>query len=335
MSTPPTPHAPDTHAPVTFENGAHPMSHLSRTTRNEDRTATQQRSYTGAAAVLVATLLALAGGLVSAAPAAAAAPAASAVTADSTTGWIRAGHLSPGTPKADVRLTPFRGGQAQTLSNVAFGELTDYERVPTGLYTVSLVRAGSPTSAAPMISQNVRVSEGAASTVIATGKGEQVRATVLSDDLTAPSVGQAKVRLVSAATDPSSVDAEVVAGPTLAEDVTTGSSTGYADVDAQTWSVQVAGSDGGPTVTRQVPVKAGGVYTLVALNDAQGGLQLKAVQDSGSSTAANGAMPSGGVDTGAGGLAGSQDTGAGSLATLLVAAVLAGGLVVLRRRVSA
>ncbi|SDR74618.1 protein of unknown function [Nocardioides scoriae] len=303
------------------------MNHLPQTTVPQGRR-TGRRATAVVATVLVATLVTLAGGLVAAASAAP-------VTADPTTGWIRAGHLSPGTPKADVRLTPFKGGRTQTLSNVAFGELTDYERVPTGLYTVSLVRAGSPMSAAPMISQNVRVSEGAASTVIATGEGEQVRATVLSDDLTAPPAGQAKVRLVSAATDPGTVDAKVVAGPTLAQDVTTGSSTGYADVGAQTWSVQVAGSDGEGSVTRRVPVEAGGVYTLVALNDAQGGLELKAVQDSGSSTAADGAMPTGGVDTGAGGLADSQDGGTGTLATLLAAAVAAGGVLLLRRRVTA
>lgn len=281
-----------------------------------------------ALAVLVAALLVvLAAGV-----------ASTATAATTTSGWIRAGHLSPGTPKADVRLTPFAGGRTQTLDSVSFGQLSDYTRVPVGLYTVSLVRAGSPMATAPMISQNVRVAEGAASTVIATGAGDQVRASVLSDDLTPPPSGQAKVRLVSASTDPATVDATIVSGPTLAKGVTTGSSTGYADVDAQTWSIELAGSDGKDSVVRRVPVQAGGVYTLVALNTAQGGLALKAIQDSGSSTTTAGAMPTGGVDTGAGGLAPQQPSGAGDLgllALLVGVTAASGALVVQRRRATA
>lgn len=268
---------------------------------------------------MVAALCALAGGVTH--------TASAATTAGGPTGWIRAGHLSLGTPKADVRLTPFEGGRPEVLANVSFGQLTDYERVPTGLYTVSLVRAGSPMSAAPMISQNVRVSEGGAATVVATGSGDDVRTTVLADDLTAPPTGQAKVRLLSAATDPATIDATVVGGPSLAQDVATGSSTGYADVDAQTWSIEIAGSDGTGAITRRVPVEAGGVYTLVALDGVGGELELRAVQDSASSTAADGAMPSGGVDTGAGGLSPGRtgDAHGHDPVTALTASVLGSG----------
>ncbi|GAB3665367.1 hypothetical protein GCM10027596_31430 [Nocardioides korecus] len=305
------------------------MQHRTRSIHSPSRPRGRgaRRVARGVAVVLAIVLGVLAAGL-----------ATSASAATTATGWIRAGHLSPGTPEADVRLTPFDGGRPQNLGHVSFGKLSTYTRVPTGLYTVSLVRAGSPMSAAPMVSQNVRVAQGAASTVIATGTGKQVRATVLSDDLTAPPAGQSKVRLISAATTPATVDASIVAGPALANNLATGSSTGYADVKAQTWSVKLAGSNGQDSVVRRVAVKAGGVYTLVALTTPQGGLALTAVRDSVSSTAMTGSMPTGGVDTGAGGLArtgASRGGDLGLLALLLGVVGSAGAMVALRRRATA
>lgn len=260
--------------------------------------------------------------------------AGTAQAAASETGWIRVGHLSPGTPKADVRLTPFEGGETTTLTEASFGDLSTYERVPTGLYTVSLVEAGRPDADA-MLSRNVEIGSGGASTVIATGRGDDVRATVLQDDLTPPAEGQAKVRLISAATATAPVDASVVDGPTLARDLRTGAATGYADVAAQTWQVELATADGSQRATSRVPVDAGGVYTLVALDTQSGGIELRAVQDSGSSTSPSGAMPSGGVDAGAGGNAApaapATSLALGGVAALSVLGAV-GGAALLRRR---
>lgn len=252
-------------------------------------------------------------------------------------GWIRAGHLSPGTPKADVWLTPFAGGRTQVLSSVSFGDFSAYARVPSGLYTVALAEAGSPTSAAPMISQNVRIRPDAALTVVATGTGDGVNTSVLVDDLTPPDTGQARVRLVSASIDPPRIDAQVVDGPTLAQGVRTGGATGYASVAAQTWSIRVAGSAGdADAVVNRVPVEAGGVYTLVAINTGDGSLALRAVRDSASSMSAEGAMPTGGVDTGAGGLAADQTPqsppGLLPLALVVAAGIATTAFAVRRRR---
>jgi hypothetical protein len=268
-------------------------------------------------AALVALLVALPGALLS---------GASAASTD-TTGWIRVGHLSPDTPKAEVRLTPFAGGETQTLTEAEFGDLSSYERVPVGLYTVSLVEADAPDATA-MLSRNVEITEGGAATVVATGEADQVRATVLQDDLTPPADGQAKVRLISAATQTDDIEASVTDGPVLARGLATGTATGYADVDAQTWDIELSAGDSTESTTSRVPVEAGGVYTLVALDAPQGGLELSAVLDSGSSTSRSGAMPSGGVDAGAGGLA---DTGAAASAawTLPAGGLLLVGLGVL------
>lgn len=261
-----------------------------RTTHTTTHTTSHTRTHTRTHRPILRLLLAMAFALTTVAGlgVALAGPAAAAET-----GWIRAGHLAPGTDKADVRLTPYDGGDLVMLRGVSFGEITSYARVEAGLYTLVVVPAGSDMSVTPMISRTVKVDAGTAQTVIATGDAGDVRAEVIRDDLTPPPSGQAKVRLVSAADD-GAVDARVIGGPVLAEGVVTGGSTGYATVDAQTWSIEV--SAGGETSTSRVPVERGSVYTLLVADDAQGGISLQAVRDS------SGTMrtPRGGMDTGAG-----------------------------------
>lgn len=247
-------------------------------------------------------------------------PAASAAPGD--TGWIRAAHLAPDTDKAEVQLTPFQGGQDVTLDGVDYSDVTDYVRVPTGLYTIDIRAAGS----VPMVSKIVRVTEDAAITVVASGDQGDVTAQAVFDDLRPPPAGQAKLRLISAVPG-ANVTAQVPGGPLLARDVTTGSATGYATVAAQVWQVSVtAGADpGAGAATRaRVPLDAGGIYTLLALQDGNGDLTLQAIEDSSGSSV----MPRGGVDTGGGGLADAGDAGSGTAAALamLLSVGLLGGL---------
>lgn len=274
------------------------------------------------AGLVAALVLGTAGAVSATAPSTTSATTATAPAADADTGWVRAGHLSPATPKADITLTPFSGGDPVTIEGVSFSDITDYARVPVGIYTLAIRPAGEP-EALPMVSASVRVDPGTASTVIATGEDGPVDVQVIDDDLTPPTDGEAKVRLISAASTSEPVTASVVDGPVLASEVTTGSATGYAEVAAQTWDIDVVAGDATAPAS-SVPVEAGGVYTLLVLGNDDDGLTLSAVQDS----AGSGQMPTGGVDTGAGGLAdAAPGAGAGSSAT--TPAVLAAGALLL------
>ena len=247
----------------------------------------------------------------------------------SDTGWIRLGHLSPGTPTADVVLTPFSGGRPIELDGVDYGDVSRFTRAPAGLYTLSMRRAGS--DAAPMLSRSVRVDADAAKTVVATGPASRPRVQVLDDDLSAPPAGTARVRLVSA-TSGDAVNASIVGGQQLADDVQPGQATGYADVPAQTWAVRVS-SRGEQPLTSKVRVKAGSVNTLFVL-DTPSGLRITPVMDSTGATT----TPQGGVETGGGGLARTPSATAGGIGSgaLLAEAgavlVAAGAAAVLVRR---
>ncbi|MCL8025418.1 DUF4397 domain-containing protein [Nocardioides bruguierae] len=241
--------------------------------------------------------------------------AAPAAAADRT-GWVRAGHLAPGTPDADITLTPLSGGKPVVLRDVSYRDVTDYVQVPTGTYSVAFRATGSGEDSQPMIRSSIRVGAQSATTVVATGAEGDASVQVVYDDLTPPSAGNAKVRLVSGATVP--VTAQVVDGPLLARSVNTGGATGYAEVPAQAWTIDLSARSGDATASGRVTVRAGGVYTLFALDDGDGGLELMAVRDSqGTST-----MPTGGVDTGGGGLA--ADTSADASTTGTSTAAVAG-----------
>ncbi|WP_228942662.1 DUF4397 domain-containing protein [Nocardioides sp. Leaf374] len=297
------------------------------------RPRTARTSRTAPARTVLATLALGAVAATTLAPSATAAPSTAgngpAAQAPATTGWLRLGHLSPGTGDADVRVLPLDDGSRLNLTDVPYGEVSDFQRLPAGRYRIAFREAGQPLSAKPMVARLVEVDPGSAATVVATGRGESLRTEVIDDDLTPPPAGQAKVRLVSGVGDNGPVSAAVVGGPVIAEDVATGGSTPYANVAAQTWQVDVASGSDMPT-TGKVAVKAGGVYTLLVVDGADGGVEIKALQDSGSAAT----MPSGGVDTGAGGLA--PTAGAPTDLTAPAAGVLAalaalGGLVLLRR----
>lgn len=324
---------------TTTEHAQHPQHATSRRPAPLPRLG---RRVLGIGAPLALGCAALAIAPAQAAPAAhdaaAAAPATTSLVdaqpgteAAETTGWVRAGHLSPGTPKADVTLTPFSGGDPVTLRGVEFSDVTGYVRVPQGLYALA-IRAEDQPDSQPMVTANIQVDAGSASTVIATGEEGAAQVQVVTDDLTPPAEDKAKVRLISAASTTEPVTAQVVGGPVLAEDVTTGSATGYAEVEAQTWAVDVTAGDVTAPAS-SIPVEAGGVYTLLVLGDDAGGLELQAIQDG----AGSGAMPEGGVDTGAGGLApgatGGHDASAltAPAAGAGLAAVLAGALVLRTR----
>ena len=278
-----------------------------------------------AAAVLSAVVLPLSG-------TATAAPGA-APSANSNAGWLRVGHLSPGTGDADVRLIPVPSGKVISLDSVSYGTVSDFRRLPVGRYRIAFREAGAPMSTTPMVAKTVQVQAGSATTLLATGDKENVQPKVLVDNLTPPPSGLAKVRIVSGAANGGSVSATLSDGTAIAQNIDTGDATGYANVKAQTWSIKV---NAGPDIsaTSRVPVQAGGVYSLLVVDSPDGGVQLKALLDSASART----LPKGGVDTGAGGLAVDQaadvasDSSSSALGLAGLAAVLLAGSAALSMR---
>jgi Domain of unknown function (DUF4397) len=225
-------------------------------------------------------------------PAAATAFASSAATG---TGWIRLAHLSPNTPAVDVYLYSFGNSNAEIrLNHVAYGDVSPYESVTAGDYSVAMRLAGASPSSAPVLSTGVDVQAGHAYTVAGMGPESGLRLQVLDDDLTTPS-GEALVRVIQASLKDQQV--KVTYGSTvLASKLAFAAVTSYIAVTPGTQTVTVT-ADGGDANTT-VTLAAGTVHTLVVLDGANG-LEIDNLTDA----AGSGEPPTGGANTGFGGTA--------------------------------
>lgn len=275
------------------------------------RTVLERAAAVAAAAVLMAAL---------------AAPA-SADTAPDPEGWLRLAHLSPDTPEVDIRLTNVATAKTEEYTGVGYADVSGYERLEPGSYTVAMRQAGAPADSEPVISAAVEIEPGVAYTVAAFGLQEDLTAKIITDDLQAPAAGTARVRLIQASVSSDSVDVVTDSGDEIATDVPFASVTGYADVDAGAWNLEVSG--GGNEGVAQVDLAPGSNNTLFAI-DQDGALTIAAVEDSSGTRV----MPQGGVLTGSGGLYYAEQRQRelllGALAVLVPAAVVL--LMATRRR---
>jgi hypothetical protein len=245
---------------------------------------------------MAAVLLAAAPALASVqAPAAAQDSAALHAEAGAGTGWIRLAHLSPNTPAVDVYLYSFGDSAAQlVLHHVAYGDVSPYEAVTAGDYSVAMRLAGAAATTKPVLSTSVDVAAGNAYTVAGLGPESALRLQVLHDELnTAP--GQALVRVIQASLKEHVVTVSL-GGQVLASNLAFGTVSSYQPVSPGSSTVNVSFS--GADATASVSIAAGTVHTLVVLDGANG-VTIDDLLDAAGAAVA----PAGGAATGFGGTA--------------------------------
>jgi hypothetical protein len=245
-------------------------------------------------AALLFSVLGSASAQASLAPSAFVAPAAApAATANS--GWIRLAHLSPDTKAVDIQLTALAGGAiVKSLKDVTYGQVSEYMALPQGTYVVAMVPAGGDMSH-PMIQTSISVKQGQPMTVAALGKNANLKTVIFADDLTTPTDGQTRIRVIQASTTVPSVNISTTRGTIIASDAKKGTATGYASVPAGAWSLDLTSNK--MTSTAQVNLKAGSVSSLFVLDNASGGVTIKSIIDASS---VGGTLPPGGIQTGGG-----------------------------------
>ena len=243
------------------------------------------------------TALALATG-----PVAAAAPAAMAAStsvshgqASAQDGWIRLAHLSPNTPAVDVYLYSIGNSHAMiVLHHVIYGTVSPYEAVPSGGYTVAMRGAGKPASSPPVLSTSVSIKAGHAYTVAGMGPAAGLRLQVLDDALATPH-GKALVRIIQASLKQTRVTV-MVGSQAVTHNLAFGRATSYVPVAPGSVRVHVAGSSESTSST--VSLSADTTHTVVVLDD-PGHLSIDTLTDA----AGSDLMPTGGTQTGFGGMA--------------------------------
>jgi hypothetical protein len=169
------------------------------------------------------------------------------------------------------------------LTNLPFEGASDYLTVRSGTPRLRIRVTGTSTV---LIDQDATVNAGRAYTVLATGLVASIAPLVLEDDLTDPAAGNARLRLVHAATLVGNVDVYLTA-PTA--DIATESPTlsnlpyrtdsDYLEVPAGPYRVRitVAGSKLAAIDVNNLALAAGQIRTLVAVDAPGGGLPLGAI----------------------------------------------------------
>jgi hypothetical protein len=237
--------------------------------------------------------------------------------------FLRLAHLSPDTPAVDVTVTSFgRPDWSIKLKGVGYGDVSGYQRIDLGTYTIAMRPAGADPASKPVISATLDGADGRAYTVAGLGKFSDLSLKVLTDEISLPPAGQARMRVVNAA--PAAGTLTVSRGDTsLAEKAAFGQAGAYELVPAGQTVLKLTPEKSAGT---ELPVnlEAGGVYSVLVL-EKNGVLSAVARED------AKGAqvVPPGGIDAGFGGTAFDP-----RLLVLLLGAALAGGafVLLLRRR---
>ncbi len=215
--------------------------------------------------------------------------------------WVRIAHLVPGLGAARIDLLPSGGGAATTVQmspNATYGDVTSYRKMTPGTYEVQVRLSASGSAPQPMLSRALSIEANKAYTLAVLGSATQPRLVTLSDDLTPPSANNARVRVLTAATQAPQVSVMAQDGPTIAENAVLGQASAYTAVPAGTWNLQTT-AKGGPQVDSSIKVASGSVYTLLVLNGDAGQPRLDLISDAAGATAA----PHGGAQTGGGGTA--------------------------------
>jgi hypothetical protein len=254
------------------------------------------------------------------------APAAAAAPEDG--GLLRLAHLSPDTPAGDVYVASVSDPDVRrTFLGGTYGMVSEYQDVPPGTYTVSMLPAGSDPDSPPILSATVDIAPGTAHTVAGLGYFADLGLKVLDDDLTLPPAGQSRVRVINAAANAQQLDVTLADGTPVTTDLAFATATDYVDVSGGPTTLNATPAGGAPM---QLPVDlaAGSVHTILVLDDGNGGVTVRTALDA----ASPGVVPVGGVETGAGGTADGAGATTAVAVALGVAAAAALGLLALPRR---
>jgi hypothetical protein len=233
---------------------------------------------------------------------------------------IRVGHFSPDAPPVDIYLD-----NRKTFAQVRFPLMSAYTPVAAGKHVIDVRAAGSAATDPALISVNAELKAGTPYLVAALGPAAALQGGLIEDDLTPPTKGKAKVRVIHAAVGGDNVDVVVAGSTTLFKDVAFGKAAPYSEVEATKYdlSVRKAGTTD-QIVGKVVTLQSGGVYTIVAIGDAAGTIGLRGFADLAPSGAPVSATdPTGADDSGAG--TASTTTVAGSASTGTAATTTAAG----------
>ena len=149
---------------------------------------------------------------------------------------VRVLHASPDAPAVDVLVEG-----APAFRGVAFGEITDYAKLPAGLYDVQVVPAGASSPVVIDLTgpNAVNLFYNRSYTAVALNTLNEIEPLLLEDDGRPAPIPFARVRFVHASPDAPAVDIAVKNGPVLFRNVAFKGVGSYIEVPRGTYDLEV------------------------------------------------------------------------------------------------
>jgi hypothetical protein len=195
-------------------------------------------------------------------------------------GKLRVMNASPNESGLDVLV------DGKTVaSGIGYGSNSDYISVDSGSRHVQLEASGTTTI---LIDQNVSVSSGGETTVLATNVAASISALILIDDATAPASGDASLRVANASPTLGAVDvyvvvpgADLVSSTPVVRNLAFNGATDYQTLTAGTYEVvmTVPGSTLPVLDTGSLNLTTGQNRTVVSLDGVSGGFTATVLSD--------------------------------------------------------
>jgi hypothetical protein len=163
-------------------------------------------------------------------------------------------------------------GDVKAFPEVDGQKVTPYSELPAERYDLKVLPAGKDHGTAPIATNSEGLSEGVHYTAVAfKNKDGSAGITLFKDDLTNPSNGKARLRIINVATGVDEVDVYPLGQKdTLVKGVNFNSATGYQEVDPSIKTLEIH-KKGNKEVAATVPdltLLPGKTYTLFVLNEA-------------------------------------------------------------------
>jgi len=191
---------------------------------------------------------------------------------------VQIAHLAPFADEIGATAVSVSANGTEVLTDFTFGETTDYLELPEGNYQLAVTPIGATE---PAITGTVALAAGADYTAAAIGNGpdenQPLELLALEDDNSAPSAGNAKVRIVHAAPFTSTLAATEVDIRTEAGDpvnnltnVLYKGNSGYFELPAGDYDLKITAPGNPDTTLIDVPpftLSDGNIVTVFAVGD--------------------------------------------------------------------
>lgn len=172
-------------------------------------------------------------------------------------------------------------GDATQFTDVKARDVTGYKLVPAERHDFKLFLNGS--NAQAMATDSEGLTAGKHYTVVAVTQPDgSFKLDDIADDLMPPDPGKAKVRIINAAPDASTVDLFTGAdNRALFSNTALGQATDYKQVipSEANLSIQVSGQPKSEAPVKDVELQPGKLYTILVFGDKNGKIKVKTVED--------------------------------------------------------